>query len=374
MNNGAYIIAAARTSVVPCGGAFRDLDYDELAVPPIEHCLAQAGASADQVDELIMSNALGAGGNPARVTVLAAGLPQSVAGLSIDRQCVGGLDAILLATALIESGRAEMVLAGGSESYSLRPERSFRSRWSAAPSPRHQARFTPWTDIDPDMAVAANALAEKMGISADRQNNWAIDSHEKARAADRSTSEISNPVAIHVENDPFTRRLTPKICARAPKIAGTINAANTSVAADGAAFVLVVSDSVRKLLGPGFALRIVDGMTLGGDPELPGIAPVEAIRTVLARNDLEVLSITALELMEAYAVQAIVCAQEAGLDTGRINQGGGSLARGHPVGASGTILAVRLFHDLQRNEGIGLAAIAAAGGLGTALLAEAVRG
>ena len=373
MTSTAYIVAASRTSVVPCGGAFRDLDYDALAMPAIDRCLTRANVCANLVDELIMSNALGAGGNPARVTALAAGLPRRVAGLSIDRQCVGGLDAILLAAALIEAGHAEIVLAGGSESYSLRPKRSFKSRWDAAHTQRDQARFTPWADTDPDMAVAANALAEKFEISADCQNSWAIDSHDKARSAEnRLPAEISNPADVCFRHDPFARRLTFKICARSARIAGTITAANTSVAADGAAFVLVASGDARERLGLSFALRVVDGSTLGGDPALPGIAPVEVIRTLLARKNIDTRSLAVIELMEAYAVQAIVCAREAGLDVGRINRAGGALARGHPVGASGAILAVRLFHELQRTEGLGLAAIAAAGGLGTALLVESV--
>lgn len=373
MSGSAYIVAAARTSVVPVAGALRDFDYDALAAPPIARCLETAGIKPDDVDELILSNALGAGGNPARVAALAASLPQRIAGLSIDRQCVGGLDAVLLARSLIQSGRADIVLAGGSESYSLRPVRQFKDRWEAAPVERDQARFTPWPDNDPDMAAAADRLAEQLSISFEQQNDWAIGSHERARAAqDRVAQEIANPAGVEISHDPFARALNTRLCDRAPRLHGSVSEANTSVAADGAAVLLVVSESVYSELKPSFGLRIRDGETLGGDSALPGIAPVDAIRSILERQGRSVADIGAVELMEAYAVQAIACADGADLDRSRINLGGGSLARGHPIGASGAVLAARLFQELKTTGGLGLCAIAAAGGLGTAALFEAV--
>ncbi len=369
----AYIVAAARTSVVPCGSAFRDLDYDALVVAPVARCLDRSTLAPDQVDELILSNALGAGGNPARVAALASGLPTRVAGLSVDRQCAGGLDAILLAHALIAAGHAEVVLAGGSESFSLRPDRAFRSRWDEAPEPRLQARFTPWPDNDPDMSEAANRLADREGISLDDQDAWAIASHAKARAAaDRLSEEIANPGGVSVALDPFTRALSERLCARATKIVGSITAANACVAADGAAVVAVVSPRVYRRLAPDFALRIIGGRTLGGDPAMPGAAPIDAIRGVLEAADMDARSLRAVEVMEAYAAQAIACVRGADLDPAVVNLGGGALARGHPIGASGAILAVRLFHELRHTGGKGLAAIASAGGLGTAMLVESM--
>ncbi|MHA1548305.1 MAG: thiolase family protein [Alphaproteobacteria bacterium] len=375
MSGDVYIVAAARTSLAPQGGALRDLDYDRLGAAAIERCLLKAGLEPDEVDELILSNALGAGGNPARVTALAAGLPTRIAGLSIDRQCAGGLDALLLAGAMITAGQAEIVLAGGAESHSLRPTRLYRDAFRSPPQARDQARFAPWSEIDPDMAEAAQHLAALDGISEERQNAWAVASHATAlAAAGRVVAEIANPDGVVVSGDPFTRPLTLQICRRARTLAGTINVANTCVAADGAAFVTVVSGRVFARLNSSHALRLVAGTTLGGDPRLPGIAPVPAIASVLDRGNTHAHDLAAVEVMEAYAVQAIACVDRAGLDSARVNLGGGSLARGHPIGASGAVLAVRLFHELARNGGRGLAAIAAAGGLGTALLVEAVDG
>lgn len=354
MTRTAFVIGALRTAVVPKGGAFRALRVEDLAAPVIRALLDQAGITHDEVDEVILSNALGQGGNPARRAALLAGLPDRVAGLSTDRQCAGGLDALLLARAMVVSGMADVVIAGGAESTSYSPER----RMPDQSEPYTQAPFTPWPDQDPAMAEAAAALAVKLGIGRDAQDRWAIDSHAKARAADLSAEIV--PVA-GVAHDAFTRDLTPALAARAKVICGPVTAANAAVSADAAGFALVVSDRIAARFPK--ALRL-NGQTLGATPWEPGLAPVTAIRAVLAGRQPDVA-----EIMEAYAVQAIACVQGAGLDPATVNLKGGALARGHPIGASGAILAVRLFHQMQTGQ-LGLAAIAAAGGIGTALTLE----
>ncbi|MES2434146.1 MAG: thiolase family protein [Pseudomonadota bacterium] len=353
------ILAAKRTAVVPRGGAFSRLEIEDLGAPVVRALLADAGISASSVDELICSNALGAGGNPARRVALAAGLPERVAGLSVDRQCAGGLDAVLLARALVESGAAEVVIAGGVESYSRRPLRLRTDPDGGAAVAYDQARFTPWRDRDPGMADAAEALAARLGISRAAQDVWAVESHAKARVCAGEIVEVAGQA-----RDVFARGLSLAVAGRAKVVSGSITAANAAVAADAAAFVLVVSDR----LAAGRGLRILGGATLGGDPVEPGLAPVAAIRAVLERAGIGADRVAVAEIMEAYAVQAMACVAGAGLDPLRVNIGGGALSRGHPIGASGAVLAVRLFYELQ--AGIGLAAIAAAGGIGTALLVE----
>jgi acetyl-CoA C-acetyltransferase len=354
----AFVIAARRTAVCPRGGAFARLSIEALAAPLITAVLADAGMTGADVDEVILGNALGAGGNPARRVALAAGLPERVAGLTIDRQCAGGLDAVRIAAAMIAAGQAEMVIAGGVESYSRRPLRAATDPDGGPAQPYDQAPFTPWPLRDPDMAAAANALGRRLGIGRVAQDRWAVASHAKARGA--RFPEIVGVAGI--ERDTFTRALTPALAARATGIVGDITAANAAVAADGAAVCLVVS--ARIAAGFDRAMRIVAGATLGADPVEPGLAPVAAIRAVLAGG----AQLAQAEVMEAYAVQAIACVQVAGLDPAIVNLGGGALARGHPIGASGAVLAVRLFHHLQ--AGHGLAAIAAAGGIGAAMLFE----
>ncbi len=352
----ARLIAARRSAVVARGGGFARLSLEDLAAPVLQACLADAGMTPQDVDDVILSNALGAGGNPARRVALAAGLPETVAGLTTDRQCAGGLDAILLARALVDSGAADVVLAGGVESYSRRPLRLKTDPDGGPPEPYDQAPFTPWPDHDPDMTTAAAALATRLMIPRARQEAWAAESHAKALAADLSREIVAlNGVA----RDSFPRTLSAKLLAKAPVLVGSITAATAAVAADAAAVCLVVSDRIAQ----GRGLALLAGATLGGRPEDPGLAPIAAIRRIWGGE-----ALTQAEIMEAYAVQALAVIDGAGLDPQIVNPAGGGLARGHPIGASGAILAVRLFHGMKK--GRGLAAIAAAGGIGTALLVE----
>ena len=355
-----WVVSARRTAVAPVGGAFRRLMVHELAAPVIDACLADAGLRADEVDEVILANALGAGGNPARLAALAAGMPERVAGLSIDRQCAGGLDAIWLARALVESGTARIVVAGGAESYSRRPIRMATDPDGGPALAYDQPAFSPFPDRDPRMHEAAANLAQRFAISRDRMDAWAVESHAKALKSRWDMSAESVALA-GLSHDAFTRNLTMALAARARSIAKGITTANAAVAADAAAFV-VVSD---RPIGPR-PLRILAGATLGSAPQDPGLAPILAIDQVLRAAGLVPSDLQMAEVMEAYAAQVIACVEGVGLDPAIVNQAGGALARGHPIGASGAVLAVRLFHGLA--QGYGLAAIAAAGGIGTALL------
>ncbi len=362
----AFLIAARRTAVMPRGGAFRALETHALAAPVIRACLADAGLHPDQVDEVILSNALGAGGNPARLAALAAGLPDRVAGLTIDRQCAGGLDAIRIAAAMVSSGQARVVIAGGAESHSRRPLRLRTDPAGGDPAPYDQPPFTPWPHRDPGMTEAAAAIAHRLGITREAQDHWAIASHARAVAArDRLAHEIIG--LPQGARDLFTRNLTPRIAARAPTLAGTITTATTAVAADASAFVIVAAPDIARHAPR--ALRILATATLGARPEDPGLAPIPAIAAALAQARLTPEDLERSEVMEAYAAQAIACVEGAQLDPAHVNLHGGALARGHPIGASGAILAVRLFHDLQNAPG--LAAIAAAGGIASALILQA---
>lgn len=352
-----YLHAARRSIVAPRGGALSGLSLHALGAPIVRAVLDDAGIEA--ADELICANALGGGGNPARLIALAAGLPEAVAGLSIDRQCAGGLDALLLGQTLIASGMADTVIAGGIESYSQRPYRAWTGP-DGSLRPYDRPPFSPWPDRDPEMDAAAADLAAQQGISRDRQDAWAVESHVRALAStDVLRGEICAIPPVSETHDTFTRRLSLALCARAKPLIGPITAANTAVAADAAAFVLMSAKP-----GP---VRLLSGATRGAAPEMPGLAPLAAI----AALGMDPERLSHAEIMEAYAVQTIACVEGTGIDPQIVNRRGGALARGHPIGASGAVLAVRLFHDLRREGGRGLAAIAAAGGIGTAVLFEA---
>ncbi|ADH87815.1 acetyl-CoA acetyltransferase [Ancylobacter novellus DSM 506] len=365
----AFIASARRTAVAPRRGAFNTVEAHDLAAPVLRACLDDAGVAPDAVDHVILGNALSGGGNVARLAALAAGLPDGVPALTIDTQCCSGLDAIILAARLVEAGAAEVVLAGGVESWSRAPLRARRPKApDEKPAFYERPAFAPFPERDPDMIEAVAGLAREKGISRERQNGFAIHSHEKALAArERLKAEIV-PVA-GLDHDAFSRALTMKLCARAPVLAGdgetVIDATGAAVEADAAAAVLVVSE--RRAAAGGIAT--LDGLSVGGAPEQPAMALVPAVERLLARHQ---GTPAVVELMEAFAAQALANIDALGLDPAGINPGGGALARGHPIGASGAILAVRLFHELKaRPEGTrGLAAIAAAGGLGAAMLLQ----
>ena len=371
MKSSAYIIGAKRTPVAPRNGEHRNLEIFQLGTAAVAGALDDAGIQPRDVEEIVVGNALGSGGNPARLIALASGLPEEIAGLSTDRQCCSGLDAIILAEAIVAGGHCEVVLAGGAESYSRSPLRASAPINGGTPEPYDQARFTPWPDRDPNMAAAADTLAGILDISRECQDSWTVNSHAKAIGArGRLRAEICLTPKSDLEFDSYTRKLTHALCKRAKVISGTITVANTSVAADAAAFCVVASERFARKSGRR-AYRIVSGKTLGGDPLLPGLAPVAAIESALHQGGMTASALSAAEIMEAYAAQAIACARKSQIDPAIINLGGGSLARGHPIGASGAVLAVRLINELRSRGGYGLAAIAAAGGLGTALVLEA---
>ncbi len=369
----AFIVAARRTPVAPRNGAFAGLEAWELAAATIGAVLADSGLQAARIDEVILGNALAGGGNPARLAALAAGLPDHVPAATIDTQCCAGLDAIALAASRIRAGEVDAVIAGGTESFSRSPIRLRPPKHPGEePRPYNQPAFTPWPDRDPGMIASAAKLAAELGITREAQEAFAVESHRKALAGPPDAEIV--PLA-GASCDAFARPLTARLCARLPVLAGDpshgVTAATIAVEADAAAIVLVLAEHLVGEFGrAGRALKIVNYARRGGDPERSGLAPIAAARAVMRRCELPSRDLVAAEIMEAFAVQAIACIDGIGLDLQRVNPGGGGLARGHPIGASGAILAVRLWYEFQsrRLDGSGLCGIAAAGGLGTAMI------
>ncbi|MCB1754199.1 MAG: thiolase family protein [Gammaproteobacteria bacterium] len=374
-----FIVAAKRTAVAPRRGALAKLQAHELAAPLIRDLLVSSGIDEADVGSVVMGNALYGGGNPARLAALLAGLPETVPALTIDTQCCSGLDAIGLGVQRIRSGTDRAVIAGGLESWSRSPRRFVRE-----PDERGQTReyqrppFSPWPERDPDLLESAAGLARSFAVERQSQERFAIESHHKAlQARQQLTDEI---VAIDgVGVDQFSRELSPALCRRLPLIAGDtehgLTTATVAVEADAAAAVLLVGAEVLQALTlTRRPLRVIGVIAEGGDPGMPMLAPVRACKKLLTSAGLSVSDIALAEVMEAFAVQAMLTIERIGLDPAKTNIGGGGLARGHPVGASGAINVVRLWHGMQSLKAgkTGLATIAAAGGLGTGLLGEIV--
>ncbi|MFN4126839.1 thiolase family protein [Pannonibacter indicus] len=381
--HGPVIVAARRSPVAPRGGAFARLDLAQLGAPVLQAALADAGLPVEAVDEVILGNALGAGGNPARLVALAAGLPQTVSAMTADRQCCSGLDAVILAARAIRAGEADVVIAGGVESFSRAPVRMHRPlQKGAVPVAYDRPAFAPPPFPDPDPAEAAARLALHMQISREAQEAYARASHAAALRAQAAGDLAAETVPLaDLDADAFTRPLEARLQSRLPVLAGGYaygpTASTIAVEADAAAILVMMSRKEAEHRGLMPLAAVGQGVMTGGDPANPAAGAHEAALELFRRTGMSLEDISVVELMEAFAVQAMVSrrALGLGLDDLRVNQRGGALARGHPIGASGAILAVRLAHILAKGprKGIGLAAIAAAGGLGTALLLQSTR-
>lgn len=402
MTRDAYVVAARRSPIGKVGGVLRLLRVDSLAAPVLRAVLADAGLRAGDVDDVVLGNVWGPGGNPARLAALTAGFDHTVPGVTVDRQCASGLEAINVAARLVQSGAADVCLAGGVESVSTAPWRVDRpTDVYDTPVFVDRARFAPGRVGDPEMGVAADALARAHGVTRDRQDAFALASHRKAVAAasaGRLASEIvamprSNRAAsapppdggyadaVVVDESP-RERLTMRTLARFPPVFtpdGTVTAGSTAQINDGAAVVAVVCEQMRRRLDRP-ALRFVDGAAAGVEPALPGAGPIGATRALLRRNpSLTLDDVDLVEITEAFAGQALACLDVLGIDAlgsdeQRVNVGGGAIALGHPWGASGAVLVCRLFSEMIRTPRaspaptLGLATIAGAGGVGVATL------
>lgn len=392
----AIIIAARRTPIGRVGRSLKTVSVEALAATVMQALLADAGLTATQVDEVILGNAIGPGGNPARLAILAANFPVSVPGVTVDRQCGSGLEAINQAARMIQSGAAEIVIAGGMESVSTAPWRIEKPN-SLYELPRfaHRARFSPNGLGDPEMGMAAEQVAQKFGITRDRQDEYALHSHKKAIESIQSgrfQAEIV-PVAVSsttiVDQDECPRsNLTLERLAKLPPAfvdPGTVTVGNTCPINDGAAAVLLVSDRLFSQMGLKRGLRVVDAVATGVDPNLLGIAPVAATQALLQRQpSLTLDQIDLVEFNEAFAAQVLASLDALNLDalnlsTEKVNVAGGAIALGHPYGASGAILVTRLFSEMirtvsqeKRSPRLGLATLGIAGGLGIASLFEQI--
>ncbi len=391
------VVAARRTWIGTAGYGHRARTEVDLAAAVLRAVTDDTRAAGVEgaVADVVLGCCTGPGGNVARVAALAAGLGVRVPGLTVDRQCASGLAAVLLAAQQVRAGDARLVLAGGTESASTAPARTFRG----APAGYARAAFTPVPWADPQMGAAADALARRRTVTRERQDAYAVRSHARAlaaHAAGRFDAEVvgvgapqAGPSRVptagrgRLDRDERARRLDGSRLARLPAAFtpdGTVTAGTSSPVSDGAAAVAVVPEAVRRVLGvPG--LRLVASATVGCDPAEPGWGPVPATRAALDRAGWSVDDLAAVEMVEAFAAQVLAVTDALGLDPlggdERVCADGGALALGHPWGASGAVSVVRLFSRLVRAGAPagtrGLATAAVGGGLGVAALVEVVR-
>ncbi|MGZ5418188.1 MAG: thiolase family protein [Nocardioides sp.] len=367
------IVGAVRTAIGTAGKAFGDVSAADLAAPVLASLVAGLPDLLPQ--DVVLGNCMGPGGNVARVATLTAGLPVEVPALTVDRQCGSGLAAVAVAAGMLR-GSTGLVLAGGVESASTAPWRSWPPAPGGEPERYERAPFAPATHGDPEMGLAADLLAEERGIDRERQDEYAARSHARAsRTRDAGGFDREIVTVAGVSRDERPRDgMTPERLGRlrpAFRVGGTVTVGNSCGVNDGAAAVALVDARTHASLGvPG--LRVLATATAGVDPRRPGIGLVPAARSALDRAGLALAELDVVELNEAFAGQVLACCDELGLDEDRVCVEGGALALGHPWGASGAVLAVRLFSQLVRADRgeLGLAAIAVGGGQGVAMVVQ----
>ena len=379
----AIIIAARRTAIGKLGGLHKGRPIEALAAPLIPAVLADAGLDAASVDEVIIGNAAGGGGNPARLITLAAGMPDAVPALTLDRQCASGLDAIIMGARQIEAGAADAVIAGGAESPSTAPWRVARPANPYTQLPRFfaEAMFAPETGTGRAMIEAAENVAREFGIARERQDAFTLQSHALAVDAQNQGLIAAEMVPLgaakaEMADEGPRAGLTPALLARMKPLAaadGSVTAGNSCQINDGAALTLLVSDVMHRRLGSPPGLVFAGAASAGVDPRVLGIAAVPALGKLCARLRITPADLDAIELNEAFAAQVLATIALGTLQPHTVNTLGGALAYGHPYGASGAILVTRLFTRLIRNDTgsamrRGAVMIAAAGGVGTAAI------
>jgi 3-oxoadipyl-CoA thiolase len=385
----AVVLSAVRTPVGRYGGALAGERPDDLAALVIGEAVSRAGAPAEQIEDVWFGAANQAGEdnrNVARMAALLAGLPESVAGVTVNRLCASGLSAVVGACHAVAAGDGDLFVAGGVESMSRaplvigKPEHAFprgnSTAWDTTlgwrfPNPRLEEQFPLES-----MGETGENVAERYGIAREEQDAFALQSQQRWAAADaeaRFADELVPVGDVTRDEHPRPETSAEKLATLKPAFreGGTVTAGNSSGINDGAAALVIASEEKARELGVEPLGSFVGSAVAGVDPRVMGIGPVPAVRKLLERAGMKVGEIDLVELNEAFASQSLVVIRELGLDPERVNVNGGAIALGHPLGMSGARLAVTLLHELRRRGGrYGLATLCVGVGQGQAALFE----
>jgi 3-oxoadipyl-CoA thiolase len=385
----AVVLSAVRTPVGRYGGALSGVRPDDLAAIAIAAAVERAGISPEEVEDVYFGCANQAGEdnrNVARMAVLLAGLPESVAGVTLNRLCASGLAAVVSACHAVAAGDGDLFVAGGVESMSraplamAKPDTAFprgnQTAWDTTlgwrfPNPRLEAMFPLES-----MGETGENVAERWGVSREEQDAFALESQRRWAAA--AESGLFDDELVPVGE--ATRDEHPRPDTSAEKLAGlkpafraggSVTAGNSSGINDGAAALVIASEEKARELAAEPLGAFVGSAVAGGDPRVMGIGPIPAVRKLLARAGVDAAQLDLVELNEAFASQSLAVIRDLGLDPEKVNVNGGAIAIGHPLGMSGARLVVTLLHELRRRGGrYGLATLCVGVGQGQAALFE----
>ncbi|WP_373100983.1 MULTISPECIES: thiolase family protein [Pasteurellaceae] len=382
----AVIVSAVRTPVGKARGALASVPAWELGRLTVQEAVKRSGVEPKEIDEIIFGNLLNTDCvNMARVVGLAAGLPMTVPGITLNRQCASGINAIAYAAALIQAGYGDIMVAGGVESDST------RCYIMEKPTTAYQTRPPAWVvpisapkAIDIPMGITAENLAQKYHLTREECDQFAVDSHRKAATAWQHGYFDQQIVPVTVKNrkgDSVITRdeaLRPdcnlEALSKLPPAfteQGIVTAGNSSPMSDGSGAVVVMERKKAEALGLKIWAKVVSFAATGVDPSIMGIGPVSATQKLLHNLKMSLDDIDLIEMNEAFAAQSIACIRELNLDTAKLNVNGGALALGHPLAGTGGILATKLVYELERqNLGTGLITFCVGGGQGFAALLE----
>jgi len=385
----AVILSAVRTPIGRYGGGLAEVRPDDLAADVIRVAVERAGVPAGELEDVWFGCANQAGEdnrNVARMAALLAGLPDSVAGVTVNRLCASGLSAIVGACHAVAAGDGDLFVAGGVESMSraplvmAKPERAFprgnQTVWDTTlgwrfPNPRMEEKFPLES-----MGETGENVADRWQVSREDQDAFALRSQQRwaaAAEAGRFDDELLSVNGLARDEHPRTDTNAEKLAALTPAFRshGTVTAGNSSGINDGAAAVVVASEAKAQELGAEPLGAFVGSAVAGVDPRVMGIGPIPAVRKLLDRAGVGVEEIDLVELNEAFASQSLAVMRELGLDEEKVNVNGGAIALGHPLGMSGARLVVSLLHELRRRNGrYGLATLCVGVGQGQAALFE----
>ena len=384
----AVIVSGARTSIGKFGGALKDISAPSLGGVAISGALKFSGISPKDVDEVVFGNSIQSAeaGYAARLSSLFAGLSQEVPAVAINRQCASGLESINIAAQLIISDQAEVVIAGGTENMSQSPfVKSYQSRFGGTSTNSDALISSISCPVNQyHMGITAENLASKYKISREEQDNYALESQRRAVVAIESAKfkkqivEVKIPSgsgfeSVNEDECPRPDTTLSKLSALPPVFQenGTVTAGNSSVISDGAAAVVMMSMDMCEKLNVTPKLRWVSRGVAGVEPSLMGTGPVPALRKAILSARLAVGDLDIIELNEAFASQSIYCIRELGLDMGKTNINGSGISLGHPIGATGAILVVKLMEEMNLNKHLfGAVSLCVGGGQGIASVFE----
>ena len=373
-----YLIGGLRSFVGVVNGMYRHVPAEKLGAAVLRQVMDKY--RIEQPDYIIAGNGVGAGGNIARLMALEAGVDCAVPAFTIDVQCGSGLESIAVAAAKLACGEAECVIAGGFESSSTQPRRGYNPNHPdyTGDSWYSVAKFMPGIHRETVMLEGAELACQSEGVSKAELDAWVLRSHHLAVQAQQegSLKEVIAPCFEASKDEGIRPRMSQRLLDRLPKVlegGEFITAANSCLINDGAAFVVLCSEDYLKEHGMTAQAKILGSVACGGDPLVSPRTAVTALEKLLAKHRLTEAEIDDFEINEAFAVIDVLFARTFPNSVDKDNAFGGALAYGHPYGASGAIITLHLLEALKRCQGrLGCASVAAAGGIGTALLLERV--